>query len=92
MSGDSSRDKLLEQLENILFNKTPRVYFKHFCGEFCTATSFGMWLASSILKKQHIPEIVKSSSHKFPDQVETILLVNHYFNRNYSMILLKRYS
>lgn len=91
MSGDSLRDLLLEQLENILFNKTPRVYFKHLCGEFCTATSFGMWLASSILKNQHIPEIVKASNHKFPDQVDTILLVNHYFNRNYSLNLLRRH-
>ncbi|HMG92180.1 MAG TPA: beta-ketoacyl synthase chain length factor [Chryseolinea sp.] len=92
MSGDSSRDQLLEQLENILFNKTPRVYFKHLSGEFCTATSFGMWLASSILKKQHIPDVVKVSSTRFPDKIQTILLVNHYFNRNYSIILLKRYS
>ena len=92
MSGDSSRDLLLEQLENILFNKTPRVYFKHLCGEFCTATSFGMWLASSILRKQHVPEVVKASPARFPDKIETILLVNHYFNRNYSFILLKRHG
>jgi 3-oxoacyl-[acyl-carrier-protein] synthase II len=92
MSGDSSRDQLLEQLEKILFTKTPLVYFKHLCGEYCTATSFGMWLASSILKKQHVPDVVKAFSASVPDEIQTILLVNHYLNRNYSIMLLKRYS
>jgi 3-oxoacyl-[acyl-carrier-protein] synthase II len=92
MSGDSSRDQLLEQLEKILFTKTPLVYFKHLCGEYCTATSFGMWLASCILKKQHVPDVVKSSTASFPDDIQTILLVNHYLNRNYSILLLKRSS
>jgi 3-oxoacyl-(acyl-carrier-protein) synthase len=89
MSGCKSRDQLLENVEDTLFVYTPRAYFKHLCGEFCTATSFGMWLAASILKKQQIPEIVKASNHKFPDQINTILLVNHYLNRNYSLILMK---
>ncbi|HEY5919688.1 MAG TPA: beta-ketoacyl synthase chain length factor [Chryseolinea sp.] len=92
MSGDSSRDQVFEQLEKILFIQTPRVYFKHLCGEYCTATSFGMWLASSILKKQFVPEVVKASSTRFPDQIQTVLLINHYLNRNYSILLLKRYS
>lgn len=92
MSGCKSRDQLLENLEATLFVNTPQVYFKHLCGEYCTATSFGMWLAASILKKQHIPEIVKASNHKFPGQVDTILLVSHYFNRNYSLMLLKRHE
>lgn len=92
MSGDSSRDQLFEELERILFIQTPRVYFKHLCGEYCTATSFGMWLASSILKKQYVPDAVKASSASFPDDIQTILLVNHYMNRNYSILLLKRYS
>ncbi len=90
MSGCKSKDQLLESLERLIFVNTPLAYFKHLCGEYCTATSFGMWLASSILKKQNIPEIVKVSDHKFPDQIDTIVLVNHYFNRNYFLMLLRR--
>ena len=90
MSGCKSRDQLLENVENTLFVNNPVAYFKHLCGEFCTATSFGMWLAASILKKQTIPQIVRASAHNFPDQVDNILLVNHYFNRNYSLMLLRR--
>jgi hypothetical protein len=90
MSGCKSKDQLLESLERLIFVNTPRAYFKHLCGEYCTATSFGMWLAASILKKQQIPEIVRASDHKFPDQIDTIFMINHYFNRNYSLILLNR--
>jgi 3-oxoacyl-(acyl-carrier-protein) synthase len=90
MSGCKSKDQLLESLERLIFVNTPRAYFKHLCGEYCTATAFGMWLAASILKKQQIPEIVRASDHKFPDQIDTILLVNQYFNRNYSLVLLKK--
>jgi hypothetical protein len=90
MSGCRSKDRLLENLERIFFTNTPHAYFKHLCGELCTATSFGMWLAASILKKQHIPQIVKASQHQFPSEVETIFMINHYFNRNYSFILLKK--
>ena len=90
MSGCKSKDQLLENLERVIFINTPRAYFKHLCGEYCTSTSFGLWLASSILKKQHIPETVKASNHTYPSRIETIFMINHYFNRNYSLILLKR--
>jgi 3-oxoacyl-[acyl-carrier-protein] synthase II len=90
MSGCKSKDLLLESLESLLFVDTPRTYFKHLCGEYCTATTFGMWLAASILKKQHVPEVVKASNGEFPNSIKTILLINHYFNRNYSVILLRR--
>lgn len=90
MSGCRSKDRLFEDLERILFVNTPHAYFKHLCGEFCTATSFGMWLAASILKKQIIPEIVKASKSEFPKEVGTVLMINHYFGRNYSLLLLKR--
>lgn len=92
MSGDKSRDQLLEKLEHISFTKTARVYFKHLCGEYCTATTFATWLAASILKKQIVPDIVKASSTQFPRQIERVLIINHYFNRNYSIILLSRHS
>ena len=90
MSGDRTRDQLLEKLEALTLTKTPRVYFKHLCGEYCTATAFGIWLAASILKKQHVPEVVKASDREFPNSIKTILLINHYFNRNYSVVLLRR--
>jgi 3-oxoacyl-[acyl-carrier-protein] synthase II len=92
MSGCKSKDQLLESWERLLFVHTPRTYFKHLCGEYCTSTSFGIWLASSILKKQVVPEILRYSSGEFPERIETILMVNHYFNRNYSIVLLKSHK
>jgi len=89
-SGDVKNDRLLTSLENSIFKKTPQVRFKHLCGEFCTAISFGVWLGASILKKQFIPEIVKFSSMKSSGKLDIIFIVNQYLDRNYSFLVLKK--
>jgi len=90
VSGDAVRDLMLENLEHTILKETSRVCFKHLCGEYATAVAFGLWLGASILKKQRIPEAVKVTPGHFPSQVNTVLLVNQFMNRNYSLILLKR--
>jgi len=92
LSGDATRDIMLENLERAMLKDTPHVYFKHLCGEYTTAISFGLWLGASILKKQVIPEAVKVTPGHYPSHVNTILLVNQFMNRSYSMILLKRFN
>jgi 3-oxoacyl-[acyl-carrier-protein] synthase II len=91
-SGDTERDHLLTSLENSLLRNTPQVRFKHLCGEYCTAISFGLWLGASILKKQSIPDAIKVPSVTFLEKLETVLLVNHYQGRNYSFLLLRRFD
>lgn len=90
ISGDAKRDVFITTLENSLLNKTPQMRFKHLCGEYCTAASFALWLGASVLKHQHIPEIVRGSALQFPEKLNTILIVNHYMNRNYSFYLLQK--
>jgi 3-oxoacyl-[acyl-carrier-protein] synthase II len=90
VAGDTTRDLLLTTLANSLLDKTPQIRFKHLCGEYCTAASFALWLGASVLKHQHVPEIVKYSALRFPQQLNTILVINHYMNRNYSFCLLKK--
>jgi 3-oxoacyl-[acyl-carrier-protein] synthase II len=89
VSGDIEHDKMLTSLVNSFFEKTFQVRFKHLCGEYCTATSFALWLAASILKKQEVPEIIKVQKEKQPTQVNTILILNQYMNTSFSFILLK---
>lgn len=90
ISGDVEHDQLLVNLENSIFRQTPQVRFKHLCGEYCTAISFGLWLGASILKKQHIPEIVHMPTTNV-SKLNTILVVNQFLNRNYSFLLLKKF-
>jgi 3-oxoacyl-[acyl-carrier-protein] synthase II len=92
VSGDRHHDKLIDELVLTDFSQVPELRFKHLCGEYCTASSFGLWLAASVLKKQEIPVGVQFNTvvPKFP--INTILLVNQYMGRNYSFILLKGIS
>jgi len=90
IAGDTERDVLITTLGKSLLNKTPQIRFKHLCGEYCTAASFALWLGASVLKHQYIPEIVYASALKIPQELNTILIVNQYMNRNYSFYLLQK--
>lgn len=90
VSGDSENDAILSELVQNVFSNIPEVRFKHLCGEYCTASSFGMWMAASILKKQIIPEGVQFNNARPLTKVTNALLINQYMGRNYSFILLQR--
>ena len=88
INGDNESDEIYYEVMNRFFPKTKAAYFKHLCGEYHTATAFGLWMASNILKRKSIPEIVKLNS--FPNKpVNNILIYNHYRTINHSLILLK---
>jgi hypothetical protein len=67
---------------------TPLSYFKDLCGEFCTATSFALWLGASIVKRQIVPDWVERRGNS--KEVKTILIANQYLGKNYSFILLRK--
>ncbi len=90
VSGDVVNDRFLAGLAEKEFHEIPQVRFKHLCGEYCTASSFGLWLGASILKKQQIPSAVKFNESEKDLPVRTVLLVNQYMGRNYSFILLQQ--
>ena len=89
LSGDVENDKVLSALTAGTFRAVPELRFKHLCGEYCTASSFGFWIGASILKKQQIPSGLQfnNASASFP--LKNVLLVNQYMGRNYSFILLQ---
>ncbi len=90
-SGDKDRDKLVSSLRHDLLSAIPQVRFKHLTGEYCTASSFAVWLGAAILKKQIIPEPAKVPDVVYPKAINTILIVNHYLGKNYSFFLLRRH-
>jgi hypothetical protein len=76
---------------NFLFPYTPKLYFKHLCGEYDTATSFACWLAANILETQTIPEYLcdpAESPIANQGKIRHILIYNNYFDLNQSLILL----
>ncbi|GAA3593137.1 beta-ketoacyl synthase N-terminal-like domain-containing protein [Flavivirga amylovorans] len=88
-NGDIAHDSFYNELSSGIFENTQQVYYKHLCGEFNTASSFGMWLASKILKTQKLPEAVKLNTVQVSNY-KTILLYNQYRGENHSFTLLRR--
>jgi 3-oxoacyl-[acyl-carrier-protein] synthase II len=90
VSGDMHNDKLIEEVVHDEFSQIPELRFKHLCGEYCTASSFGLWLAASVLKKQKIPAIAKFNMIDLTFPIKKVLLINQYMGRNYSFIFMEK--
>lgn len=88
MNGDVQLDESYVDVANDLFADKSMLYFKHLCGEYYTAASFALWVASLILKKQEIPTVLYAKK-KDTKAIKYILLHNHYRNINHGFYLLK---
>jgi len=91
-SGDEHCDALLTQTADTILKQVPELRFKHLVGEYCTASSFAVWLAASIIQKQVVPPSVQFGDRAMPIAIKKVLIINQYMARNYSMILLDRLS
>ena len=87
-NGDVEFDNYYD-FANVIFDKTPQVYYKHLSAEFNTASSFGFWIACNILKTQQIPKSVQLNEIE-RDNYTYLLLYNQYRGKDHSLILLKK--
>ncbi len=88
-NGDIDFDRYYTPLSSSLFNKIPQVFYKHLCGEYGTASAFGLWIAASIIKNQVIPICIKMNS------IETVafskvLVYNQFKGKDHSLVLLSK--
>lgn len=86
-NGDVNHDGYYRQLSDTLFADTQQVYYKHLCGEFNTASAFGLWMAAKMMRQQEIPTIIQVNQIQ-PKSLKTILLYNQYKGRDHSFTLL----
>lgn len=86
-NGDASTDGYYTNLCNQLFVTTPQLYYKHLCGEFNTASAFGLWLAANLLKNQTLPPVAQVNTLTRPSY-KKILLYNQYQGLDHSFVLL----
>jgi 3-oxoacyl-(acyl-carrier-protein) synthase len=87
-NGDVEFDGYYNELTSEIFSNTQQVCYKHLIGEFNTASPFGMWIASKILKTQMLPEVLKLNDTG-TSSFKNILLYNQYRGENHSFTLLK---
>lgn len=80
-------DNLYQVLQDSDFKFTPQIHYKHLCGEFFTASAFGFWVATTIIKHQHIPEALRLNPIEKAN-FKNILLYNQFKGRQHSFTLL----
>ncbi|MBN1186269.1 MAG: beta-ketoacyl synthase chain length factor [Bacteroidales bacterium] len=88
INGDARVNKTCKDLAGQYFSESSHAYYKHMCGEYDTASSFGMWFAIKILISGNIP--AHALLNKKERDPEHILIYNHGSVKEHSIILLKR--
>jgi len=88
INGDTSSAKPYKELTDSVKNAGIAAW-KHLSGEYQTSSSFGLWMASMIMKYQKVPQIaLMRSCNERP--INTILIYNHYSDFNHSFILIQK--
>ncbi len=85
LNGDIYNDEVYKKLINKVFRKIPCAYYKHLCGEYDTSSSFAFFLATEIVKKQTVPEIMMIEGPR-ASQFRNVLIYNHVRNVNHTLI------
>ena len=86
-NGDTKNDAVYKNLTTSIFKNAALANYKHLCGEYPVSSSFALWLASNIIKKATVPEVIfeKKTDNFAPKKV---LIYNHYQNKYHSLMLL----
>jgi 3-oxoacyl-[acyl-carrier-protein] synthase II len=86
MNGDTAGDMIYRSIASSLFGSKTHAWYKHLSGEFFTSTGFGVWLAANCIREKKVPWFTALNRND-PGNLHTVLLMNHYRNKNYSLIL-----
>jgi len=86
-NGDASGDEWYEHIEENVLPGKPVACFKHLCGDYPTAASFGMFMACKALAEQKAPAAAMFKGEA-PKTIKKILIYNHYKQTHHSLILL----
>lgn len=88
-SSDAEFDTLLKELLPNISSQSIPAYFKHLSGEYHTASAFATWVATKLIQKQQLPDIL-AIGNKRPDKIKHVLIINQYLGINYSFILVSQ--
>jgi len=87
-NGQENIDSSYGSLTDGILKDSNLCCFKHLCGEYKTASAFGLWTACQIMEKQTVPEVLKINAFD-NNKIENILIYNNYYNSNHSILLLQ---
>lgn len=101
-NGDNRLNNYSTTCENIFDENTAIARFKHYCGEYPTASAFSVWLATYFLNNPVLPShfikrnhsiqslLNKTLSDPFYNKLERILIYNNYKGQQHSFMLLEK--
>ena len=87
-NGDKKNDAVYDSLSTSVFAGKQKICYKNLCGEYPTATSFALWLATGIFQIGHVPETLISEKSMTRKPVKKILIYNHYQHIHHSLYLI----
>jgi 3-oxoacyl-[acyl-carrier-protein] synthase II len=87
-NGDLKNDAVYDHLSQTCFLNCPEIPFKHLCGQYPTASAFGLWLATYILKFRGLPSWFQGFSQGFAKIPRRVLVYHHYENIHHALILI----
>ncbi len=88
-SSDSEFDNKLQEIKPIIEKESSIAYFKHLSGEFHTASSFALWLATKLIEKQALPKSITITGNS-NGSIKHVLILNQYLGINYSFTLVSK--
>jgi 3-oxoacyl-[acyl-carrier-protein] synthase II len=86
INGDAPGDLIYKITAANLFGSKAHAWYKHLSGEYFTSAGFGVWLVANCLKEKKVPGFVALNGNSVGN-LQNVLLLNHYRNKNYSLIL-----
>jgi 3-oxoacyl-[acyl-carrier-protein] synthase II len=86
-NGDINNDEPYKHLEATMFKGTTIANYKHLCGEYPTSSSFALWLAANIIKRQVVPQVLLEDEQALTPP-KKVLYYNHYQGKYHSLMLL----
>ena len=86
MNGDAHGDEIYKTTAANLFGNKAHAWYKHLSGEYFTSSGFGLWVAANCIKHRNVPSFIALNGRS-AGNLQNILMVNHYQNKNFSLIL-----
>ena len=85
-NGDIKNDEPYQKLKAGIFSDTLCANYKHLSGEYPTSSSFALWLAANIIKKQEVPAILLEGDG-IVEPPRKVLIYNRYQNKYHALML-----
>ncbi len=87
-TGDPANDKVFDRMREELFPDALPLSYKQLSGEYHTASAFALWAGSKTLQRKEVPEALRIDGESNPVSPRSVLIIDHYFNKDYAFYLL----